>query len=202
MKTRSGRLLNERAQEAAFPVQRFLRPFQIRDVPTDTHQPNNLSVSIAQRQLAGQLRIFPAFSVYGEFLPVDDRFAIQHLLVIGPELFGNVLRKDIEIVLPNDLGFGFAAEVFQVSGVGQGLPAGDVLGVDAIRQIVNDGAQQVPLVRQQLVFLRETFVLPRQSRALAGGIRSLLRRLRRSPRPRSRPGFGQRPFFAFNRFHA
>ena len=46
------------------------------------------------------------------FLPVDDRLALNHLLVVGPEFFGDLLRKEIEIALADGLGFRLAAQRF------------------------------------------------------------------------------------------
>jgi hypothetical protein len=91
--------------------------------------------------LVNSQRFSPLF-VHEKLLPVDDRLALNHLLVVGPEFFGNVLRKEIEIALADGLGLGLAAEIFQVGGIGHRLSAGGVLGVDAIRQVVNECPQQ------------------------------------------------------------
>ena len=52
------------------------------------------------------------------------------------------LRKEVEIRFAHSLGFGLAAEIFQVGRIGHGLSAGGVFGVNAIRQVVNQRPQQ------------------------------------------------------------
>ena len=103
---------------------------------------------IAQRKLAGQQPAFPAFFIKVIFLPIDDRLTLNHLLVVGPEFFGDDLRKEIEIILADGLGFRFAPHNLQVGRIGHGFSAGGVLGVDAVGQVVNQGAQQEAFPRQ------------------------------------------------------
>ena len=94
-----GNILHQGRHQGLFLAQRLLRPLVLGDVMPDSHQPDNLSSLIAQRQLAGQQPAFLACFVEEMLLPVDDRLALNHLLVVGPELFGNVLGKKIKIAL-------------------------------------------------------------------------------------------------------
>ena len=69
-------------------------------------------------------------------------YRLNHLLVIVKKFFGHLRREEIKIAFADGFGFGFAAEVFQVGRIGHGFPAGGVLGIDGIRQVVNQRAQQ------------------------------------------------------------
>ena len=62
-------------------------------------------------------------------------------------------RKEIEIGFADGLGFGFTMEVFQVSRIGQRFPAGGVLGIDGVRQIVYQRAQEGAFPAQRLFHL-------------------------------------------------
>ena len=71
---------------------------------------------------------------------------MQHTLVVSPEFFGNLLRKEVEIALADGFCLGLALEIFQVGGIGHRLPASGVLGVNAVRNVVNECPQQQALL--------------------------------------------------------
>ncbi len=143
-------IFHEGAEQAPFVRQLVFRQFMLRDVPVDAHQTDDLSVLIVQRKFAGQQPVFPAFVVQEMFLPVDDRVALNDPLVVGEKSFGMFARKEVEIGFSDGFGLGFEVKVFQVGEVGQRLPAGGILGIDGVRQVVDQCAQKAAFLVQRL----------------------------------------------------
>src|SRR5208283_854415 len=135
------------------------------------------------------------------FLINDGLASFDDVLLVRKKLRSQFLWEIIEVALALQFLRRPDAEISRMSRIVQHEPPLFVLGVNKVGQMVNDGVQEVPLLRQPYVFLRKALVLLRQLRVQACGIRGVIRRPHWTLGLRNRRGFGQRQFIAVNRFH-
>ena len=140
-----------RFQESGFALQFLFRQFGLGNVPGDTDQAVNAAVDITERDLGGG---DPGGAVTGFafFRLAEDGLAGgQQSPVIHQFLAGFTQGEEVRIKFADRL-FGVGqAQMGSVGPVNEGKPAGGVLEIDVIRQVVHERLQQVVLVIQRFL---------------------------------------------------
>ena len=123
-------------------------PFAVGDVVADTHQSDNFSLRVSQRDPDRQEPPLLPVGSENNLLPFDQVPGADDRLISFVVSSGLSLREEIEIRFPNNLAGGTGPHGAGMGNVVEYHPALGILHVDGIRQVVNHGAQQVALLRQ------------------------------------------------------
>ena len=130
---------------------RLVGLFAVRDVPAHAHEAVNLAVTVADGNFGGQLGGCSAVQRNDLLLLVDDRFAGQHPLLVGPQPRRRFRRKKIRIRQPHHFGGVLPARPLGHGAVGQQEAAVRVFHVDGVRHQINQRPEQMALLFDRLL---------------------------------------------------
>ena len=127
-------------------LQFFLGLLGFGDVAADADQAADPAVVVAQRNFRGGMPARIAGAVHYALLAVDQRLAgTEDRAVVRREIGRQLGRKKIGERLPGDVGVARGAEELAVRDVVDHEPAGGVLHVNVVGQVVDQTAEEVAL---------------------------------------------------------
>ena len=125
--------------------------FQFRDVAADADEADDLPGFVAQRDFGGENLRPPTLLVGVRLIFVDERLAPENLVLVGPKRFAVMFRIKIFIPFSEQIVREFTPHVAGHPVIGHQETPVKILHINIIRQVVNEGAQQIPFVKQRLL---------------------------------------------------